>query len=224
MAKKKKQSQGISPAGKSAILLAVFGVPALFFASSWGLSKLFELAPMYIVIALVIFATVYTAYTAKLMYDFYDTRPPFLRFVPCVCEITLVDIKYHIPCYVCYVMAIIFAALSQLPYSVLKVLGEGFALSAGFYFTIVAIVFLVIIQIIKGIGLMGTIKDIGEEWSHQRHTDLGAISKLTFLGFLPFVRVIALYSLNKPLSTMVSFMGVTVDDADTGDSFEEEDE
>lgn len=224
MAKKKKQSQGISPAGKSAILLVVFGVPVLFFASSWGLSKLFEMAPMYIVGVLIIFATIYTAYTAKLMYDFYDTNPPFLRFVPCVCEITLVDIKYHIPCYVCYALAIIFAGLSQLPYSVLKVLGDGFALNAGFYFTIVAIVFLVVIQIIKGIGLMGTIKDIGEEWNHQRHTDLGAISKLTFLGFLPFVRVIALYSLNKPLSTMVSFMGVTVDDADTGDSFEEEDE
>lgn len=223
MAKKSmKKSQGVSPAGKAAIMLIVFGVPALFFASSWGLSKLFELAPYYIVAALVIFATIYTAYTSKLMYDFYEIQAPVLRFVPCVCETTLIDVKYHMPCYILYALAIIFAGLSQLPYSVLKVLGDGFALSAGFYFIIVAIVLLVAIQVIKGIGFIGTMKDIGEEWNRQTHADLGAISRLTPLGFIPFVRVIALYSLNKPLSTMVSFMGVTVDDAEATGEFEEE--
>lgn len=225
MAKKvAKKSQGISPAGKAAIMLVVFGVPALFFASSWGLSQLFTVAPYYLVIALVIFATVYTAYTSKLMYDFYEIQAPLLRFVPCVCETTLIDMKYHMPCYILYALAIIFAGLSQLPYSVLKVLGDDFALNAGFYFVVVAIVLLLVIQVIKGVGIVGTMKDIGEEWSKQTHADLGAISKLTPLGFIPFVRVIALYSLNKPLSTMVSFMGVTVDDAEATNEFEEEDE
>lgn len=225
MAKKtNRRSTGISPAGKAAILLIIFGIPCLFLASSWGLSKLFELAPMYLVLILTVFATMYTAYTSKLMYDFYEVQAPILRFIPCVCETTLIDIKYHIPCYVCYTIAIIFAAASQLPYSVLKIFGEDFALSAGFYFTVAAIVVLGVIQIIKGIGLLETLHDIGEEWHNQTHADLGAISKLGFFGFIPFVRVISLYSLNKPLSTMVSFMGVNADDVDTGDSFEAEGE
>lgn len=222
--KASRKAQGISPAGKVAILLAVFGVPALFFASSWGLSQLFELAPMYIVIALGIFAMIYTAYTAKLMFDFYELQAPILRFVPCICETTLIDVKWHLPCYILYALAVLAGVASQLPYSVLKVFGDTVALNAGFYCTVLAIIFLIGVQIIKGIGLMGTIKDVGAEWYQQTHADMGAISKLAFLGFIPFVRVIALYSLNKPLSTMVSFMEVTVNDTDDGDGFEAEDE
>lgn len=224
MAKKarSRKSKGISPAGKVAILVAIFGVPILFFASSYGLSKIFEVAPMTLVGVLIIIATVYTAYTSKLMYDFYDVDAPFLRFVPCVCETTLLDIKWHLPCYICYILAILFGVASQLPYSVLKVLGEGFALNASFYFTIIAIIFLAIIQVLKGIGLMQTMKDIGVEWKKQVHADVGMLSKLTPLGFIPFVRVIALYSLNKPLSTLVSFMGATVETADDESTFIEE--
>lgn len=226
MAKKSttSKSQGITPAGKVAILLAVFGVPVLFFLSSYGLSRLFEIAPVTVVGVLVLVATGYTAYTSQLMYQFYEVQPPIMRFVPCLCETTLIDLKYHLPCYILYALAIIFAVCSQLPYSVLKVLGDGIALNAGFYFTVVAILMLSVIQIIKGIGLMSTMKDISDEWQKQVHADVGALNKLIPLGFLPFVRVIALYSLNKPLSTMVSFMEVTVSDASDDDSFEEEEE
>lgn len=217
-----RKSRGISPAGKVAILLAIFGVPILFFASSYGLSLVFEIAPAALIGVLVVFATVYTAYTSKLMYDFYDVEAPILRFIPCVCEVTLVDMKWHVPCYICYGLAVIFLGLSQLPYNLLKILGEGFALNASFYFTVIAIIFLAIIQVIKGIGLMQTMKDIGVEWKRQVHADVGVLNKLTPLGFIPFVRVIALYSLNKPLSTLVSFMGATVDDSDDENTFEEE--
>ncbi len=218
-----KKSRGISPAGKVAILCAVFGVPFLFFASSWGLSKLFEIAPMTLVLVLVVAATIYTAYTSKLMYDFYDVDAPLLRFVPCLCETTLLDMKWHLPCYILYALVLAFFGLSFLPYSALSFLGEDFALDASFYFIVIAIILLAVIQVIKGIGIMQTMKDIAVEWKKQVHADVGALNKLTPLGFLPFVRVIALYSLNKPLSTLVSFMGATVDDADEESTFEEED-
>lgn len=217
-----RKSKGISPAGKVAILCAVFGIPLLFFASSYGLSKLFDVAPVTLVIVLIVVATVYTAYTSQLMYTFYDVDAPILRFVPCLCEITLIDMKWHTPCYILYLLAIVFAGASQLPYSVLKILGDGFAVKASFYFVVIAIILLAAVQVLKGIGLMQTMKDIGVEWKRQVHADVGALNKLTPLGFIPFVRVIALYSLNKPLSTLVDFMGTTADDADTEGGFEEE--
>lgn len=220
----KNRNQGMSPAGKIAVLLALFGIPALFFMSSWGLSKVFQTAPIFILALVVIFATAYTAYTAKLLFDFYDVDAPILRFVPCVCEIALTDLKFHIPCYICYVLFIIFAGLAQVSYGLLKSFGDMIALNAGFYLYLLALLMLVVVQIIKGIGLMRTVKDVSNEWYKQTRVEVGAITKFSFLCFIPFVRVIAFYSLSKPLSTMVSFMGVSVDDADTGDSFEEEEE
>ena len=45
MATRTTGSKGISPAGKIAILLIVFGIPVLFAFASWGLNRLFEIAP-----------------------------------------------------------------------------------------------------------------------------------------------------------------------------------
>lgn len=219
---KKKQNNGISPAGKLAILLVLFGLPLAFFLSSWGLSRLYEIAPLAIVGVLVVISTAYTAYTAGLMYKFYETPAPVLRFVPCVCELTMIDIKYHTPCYILYVIAIAFVGATQLPYSILGTFGQEFATSAPFYFLIVALFVLLIIQVIKGIGMVGCMKDIAEEWHKQTRADVGVFSKFTVLAFVPFVRVMALYAMNKPLSTMVTFMGTTQSDGDQEVGFEEE--
>lgn len=219
---RQKTQNGISSAGKVGILCAVFGIPALFFATSYGLSVLFDVAPYAVVLVLVAFATAYTAQTSALMYQFYDVDPPVLRFIPCLCEITLLDLKYHIPCYILYVAATFFIGMSLLPYSIMKILGENLATSLPFYLMAIGFVLLGAIQVIKGIGLMQTMKDISGDWKKRMQSSVGVIDKLVPLGFIPFVRVIALYSLNKPLSTLVSFMGVSSDDIETNTEFYEE--
>lgn len=224
MARRKTTTQqGMSPAAKVAVLLAVLGVPVLFFASSYGLSLLFDVAPFVVLVIAAVLCTTYTAYTAGLLYQYYEVPAPFTRFVPCICEVSLIDRKFHLPCYILYVLAVVFGGLSQLPFAAWNVLGETVAFNAPFYCMVVALAMLLLIQIIKGIGLMGCIKDIAAEWDEQVHTDAGALTKLAFLSFIPFVRIIALYSVNKPLSTMVSFMGVVADDAgDDEEDFAEE--
>lgn len=217
-----KKQAGISPAGKAAILLVIFGIPVLFFASSYGLSVLFDVAPYAVVAVFMVFATVYTAQTAGLMYEFYEVDKPIMRFVPCLCEVTLLDLKYHRPCYILYAGAIFLIGASQLPYDILKILGEGLSTRLPFYLVVVGLLLLAAIQVIKGIGLMQTMKDISNDWNKRMHTSVGVIDKLTPLGFIPFVRVIALYSLNKPLSTLVSFMGLSSEDLEADSEFYEE--
>lgn len=221
---KKTQKTGLSASGKVAILLVAFGIPCLFFASSWGLQRLYEVAPMALVAVMVLIATAYTAYTAGLMYTFYQATPPVLRFIPCICEVSLMDIKYHTACYIAYAVSLIFLGATQLPYSIVGILGVDFATHAPFYFLVLGLVALLVVQIIKGIGLTACIKDISNDWYKQTHADVGALTKFAPLTFIPFVRVMALYALNKPLSTMVTFMGRTVDDDNGEAEFLEEDE
>ena len=218
MAARSKRSQGVSPVGKIAILVILFGIPILFGVSSWGLSRLFEIAPYAVVAILIVVSTIYTAYTVSLMYRFYRVDPPILRFIPCVCELALVDIKYYTPCFVLYGGAILFFALSQAPYDILKIFGTSFALSAGFYMMLIAVAFLAAIQVVKGIALTNCLRDIEDEWKKVTHTDLGMIDKFVVFGYIPFVRVIAIYSLNKPLSTMVDFINVDVESAESANS------
>lgn len=224
MANRKKRQEGISPAGKAAILCVIFGIPLLFVLSSWGLSQLYDAVPYAIVLVLLVLCTVYSARIARLMYTYYEVDAPVIRFVPVIGEVCLLDIKYHLPCYIGYAISVLFLVLSLLPYDVLKIFGTGFATNASFYLMLVAIVVALVVQIIIGVGLMHTMKDIAEDWKKQVHADVGAISKFSFFGFIPFVRVIALYALDKPLSTMVDFMGVTSEDAEEDDGFVEEEE
>lgn len=221
---KKKQNTGISPAGKIAILLVIFGIPLMFALSSWGLGKVYDIAPVALIGILMIICTVYTIYTAGLMYKFYEVKPPILRFVPCIGELSLMDVKYHIPCYILYALTLVFGIVALLPYSVLSVLGSDFATSVPFYALLCALVCLGIVQIIKGIGLKGCMQDIGVEWHKQMRTDIGVYSKFIPLGFIPFVRVMLLYALNKPLSTLVTFMNRTVEDSEEDNGFVAEDE
>lgn len=219
---RKTQNTGLSAGAKVGILLVLFGLPALFFASSWGLEKLYEIAPWALFIVLLLVATAYTAYTAGLMYKFYEVDPPLLRFFPCLCEITIIDVKYHKICYILYAVSILLMGASQLPYSVIGVLGQTFATTAPFYLLLLGLLALVGVQIVKGVGMVNCIKDIGTEWQKQMHGDVGAINKFSFLSFIPFVRMMALYALNKPLSTLVTFHGSTVSDAHEDRGFDAE--
>lgn len=219
-----KKSSGIGTGGKIAILLVLFGIPALFFFSSWGLLQLFNMTPYILLLVLLLFATIYTARTSRLLYEYYGWELPLGRFLPCVGEVFLMDVKYRMPCYIMYVAAIIFVGISQLPYSVMKMLGDTIALKGSFYFFLIALVLLAIIQVVKGIGLVSCMKDISADWYKQTHAEIGAINILMLLSFIPFVRVIAIYAMNKPLSTMVDFMNVTIADADEDAYYEEEDD
>lgn len=222
MAKKSSQS-GMSPAAKTAIMLVCLGIPALFFGTSYGLSKLFEVAPALVVAVVVIVATAYTSYTGKLLYTFYGVKPPIVRFIPCFGELTLIDVMYQPAGFILYVFAGIMLVCSQLPYAVLSIISPNFATVAPFWFMVAALLLLAVIQVLKGIGLTGCIKDIAAEWEAHTHVDTGGLIRFAPLCFLPFVRVIAMYSLNKPLSTLVSFMGVTAETvSEEADAFTEE--
>lgn len=218
----KAKSSGLSATSKVAIISVLFGVPLLFALSSYGLSKLFEVAPAAIIFVVIIVSTIYTAHTVKLMYDYYTADASVLRFVPFICDIQLLDLKYRKPCYILYCVAVVSGVAALLPYDIISLFGSGFAFAGPFYLMLLAIIALLAVQIIKGVGIISCLKDISDDWYRMTHTTIGATDKLAFLGFIPFVRTIALYSLNKPLSTMVEFMGVNVNTAEDDDDFEED--
>lgn len=180
--------------------------------------------PWVAIIILLFIATAYTSYTSGLLYRYYDMAAPLTRFIPCICEATLIDTKYRKIIYILYGITLVMLGGVVMPYSVSSLLGEAFALNHVVWFGLIAGLMLLIIQIVKGIGLAGCMKDIADDWYKQTHSDVGLIKRFTIMGFIPFVRVIALYSLNKPLSTMVEFIGVGADDVGEEEQFFEEEE
>ncbi len=222
---RRNSSEGISPAGKIAVLLVVIGIPLLFAGASWGLDILFSVAPGVAILILLVVATAYTAHTSHLLYEYYDADAPITRFIPCICELTLIDRKYRLPCYILYLLALLMGFGVFMPYDLAKILGRGFAEWHTFWFGAAFFVVMIALEIVKGIGIAGCLHDISNDWYEQTHSDVGFIKRFTPLGFIPFVRVIALYSLNKPLDTMVGFMGVNVNDiGEDAEFYEEEDE
>ena len=193
---------GIGAAAKVAILLVLFGIPILFVAMSYGLSILFDIAPGAILIVFTFFYGMYSGSVGGALYDFYEVKRPLWAYIPYVGDLWLMDRVYRGPCLVLYIISAVFIGLSLLPYQVLKVFGTTLALTINFYFMVIAIVILAVVQVIKGIGLRNCMRDIKEEWESIFHSSVGALSTFTVCGFLPFVRIIALYALNKPLSTL----------------------
>lgn len=221
---RKNSSGGISPAGKVAIILVVFGIPLLFAGASWGLDMLFSIAPWAVVVVLLLAVTAYTARTSRLLHEYYEADPPLWRFLPCFCELSLIDRKYRGICLILYALAAVMIAGVVMPYSIASMLGRGFAEFHTFWFGVAFFVIMIVLEAIKGVGIAGCMNDICEDWYEQTHSDVGLIKRFTPLGFIPFVRVIALYSLNKPLDTMVGFMGVSAADVGESDEFYEEEE
>lgn len=223
MARRRAQT-GISPAGKSVILLVVFGIPLLFFGASWGLDKLFDVAPAAGILIILFLVTVFTARVSGLLYRYYEARTPILRFFPFIGEVTLIDSKYHLPCYILYALSLLAIIGAIAPYNITSKFGMAVAENHTFVCGMILAALVLIIQIIKGIGIIQCMNDVASDWYEQTHSDVGLIKRFSLLGFIPFVRVIAVYSLYKPLDTMVTFMKTTVSSAGEEDSFIEEDD
>lgn len=220
---KRKKQQGIDPVVKLIILLAIFGIPILFLGMSWGLFQVFEIAPWLIMLVFAVFYTSYVSMTAKLLYDFYESDRPIATFIPFIGDLWIIDSKYRVPGLVLYFVSILFGILTFLPYSVLSILGQDFALSASFYFMLISILCLAVVQGIKGIGLISCLNDIGKDWCRIMQTSLGVIGVFKVIAFIPFVRIIAIYAINKPLSAF-SFQELTVNSGNDDVAFVADDE
>lgn len=201
----------LSSKAKIAILLVIVVVPSLFAAAAVGTSKLFTAAPIVLIAALLIASGIYTGYVATRLYKFFGVSCPWYAYVPCFGEVALLDGTFINPATILYVTAAVLIGIGQLPYSVMKILGD-FAMVAPFWFTASGFVALAIIQIIKGVGMAKTMRVVSDIWEERFHTSLGLIRASTLLNFIPFVRVISVYCLAKPLSTMVDFNGMNVQD------------
>lgn len=212
-----------NPATRALMLLVIVAVPVLFVLAIVSTEALVNIAPYLLVVVIAVIMGIYSGITSGLLYDYFEVSAPWYRWIPCYSELTLVDSKFLAIGSVFYVVAIIFLAISRIPYSVSKVLGDTVALSLPFYATVVALLFLLAVQIVKGIGILGCYKTLEVEWEEKMNTTLGFIKTFSWLGFIPFVRVLAVYGLNKPLSTLVTFNDITVSDS-TDVELEEDDE
>lgn len=210
MAKRRQTNFGVSVG----VLLVVIGVPLLFVLGSVGTSWLAEKAPYVLLGVIVVFAAIYSGITSGLLWDFFEEDAPWYRWVPCFGELTIMDSKYLKVGGILYIVALAFFALGRIPYQLVSFLGNKTALNFPFYMTVVAFLVLAAIQVIKGIGIVGCTKTISSVWEERNHTDAGFIKRFSFLGFLPFVRIVAIYALNKPLTTMVTFNEETISDND----------
>lgn len=223
MAKRRNTANTISPAARLAVLGSIVGIFGLFAAVAFGTAELMDTSPFLLIPVLVLGSTVYTVITSNLLHKYFEVRAPFIRFIPCYGELTLMDNKFLKIGTIFYGIAIVALLCTRIPFNIARVVSEDFAFSLPFYCMVVALIALLAVQIIKGIGLLGCVKIIVAEWNEHVGGSIGIIKSLAWLGFLPFVRVVAMYALNKPLSTMVTFNSITVS-ADESVELEEEDE
>lgn len=195
----------LSSKAKVAILLVIIIVPSLFAAAAVGTSKLFTAAPIAVVAALLVASGIYTGYASARLYRFFGSSQPWYSYLPCFGEVSLLDGVFFTPCLALYIFAILAFAASHLPYSVLSAISPDFAFAAPFWLTVLCFVLLLALQIVKGIGLTRTMKAVSTVWEERMHTSLGLLNASILLNFIPFVRIISVYCLAKPLSTMVDF-------------------
>lgn len=210
----KRRGSGPNFAMSIGILCVAVGVPLLFVLSALGTSWLLDTAPYIMLLIITIAIAVYTGMTSGILWDFYECRPPMTRWIPCYGELTLMDNKYLRIGTILYVLTLIFLALSRVPYSALSFMGNQIALNFPFYMMIVAFILMFAIQVVKGIGILDCTKTIAGIWEERNHSSSGFIKRFSFLGFIPYVRVIAVYALNKPLATLVIFNDETISVSD----------
>lgn len=211
MAKKRVNNYG-SPATRALILLSVVGIPLIFVLAIMGTSILTQVAPYLIIVVMAVIMTVYSGYTASLLYTYFEVDRPWYRWIPCFGELTLIDSKFVKIGGILYIVVLCSLGIGNLPYSITQNIGETLALNLPFYMMIVTFVAIIGIQVVKGIGLLNCIKVVSSEWEEKVGTSVGFIKSFAWAGFIPFVRVLAIYALNKPLSTLVTFNNTTVSD------------
>lgn len=206
------------------IVCVVIGVPLIFVLSAVGTNLLSNLAPYVMIGIIVVIIDIYAGMTSTLLWQFYEIDPPWYRWIPCIGELALIDSKFVTPCLILYPIAVVLLLSSLIPYSVLSFLGSAIALNYPVFITMVALVLLTVIQVFKGLGIMNCTKVVASTWEERNHTSAGFIKRFGWLGFIPFVRVVAIYGLNKPLVTLVTFNHETISDNDDVVLHEEEDE
>ncbi len=218
----KRKQGGTNFALSIGVIGVIIGVPLLFVLSSMGTSWLVDTVP-YVMLGVIMLAiAVYSGMTSTLLWQFYECRPPWYRWLPMFGELTLMDNKYLKVGSVFYAVAVFFLALSRIPYSLLSFLGNPLSLNFPFYMTLLAFVALAGVQVVKGIGIMDCTKTIADLWEERSHSSSGFIKRFGILGFIPYVRVVAVYGLNKPLATLVTFNDETISDTDDVQLVEED--
>lgn len=220
---------------KMVVLSVIAIVIVLFILFAFASKYLYTLSPILVLGIFAIFFVYYTSDTVSLLYDFYDADRPFARYIPVVCELFLLDIKYRKLAATSYIAAVIAFVLSKLPYNVKAIFGSTFATNISFYLLLLMFIFLIVAQILIGMGMIATINDIRDDWFRIVKTDIGAISKFGFFCFIPLFRFYTIFALRKPLDTLVRFQQRTVnndganevflsdEDNDDDDSYDEED-
>lgn len=209
MARQKKNSA----LSRALILFVVLGLIVFFILAVQFTDMLMTVAPVVFIIFAIIGIAIYTAITSRVVYRYLGMKEPLISYVPCVGEIALIDGKYSALTVAAYLCALASFIISRLPYSVWFFLPLHTAVNMPYYVNYVTLFFLLVVQILKGIGTQVLYRFIFETVEEQQKTELGFIKSLSWLGFFPFIRVVAVYSLNFVLSSLTTFTGMTVRDS-----------
>lgn len=198
-------SSKIDPKTKLMVLVVILGIISSFIGFTI-LGSAFNTVSVYIVFIFIIFASVYfTSDTVGLLYEFYETKAPWQRFLPVFSEFYILDRKFRNVCNVTTFIGIVFITFGFMPHSIKKIFGNSFALNSAFYCFFIGFVSFLISQVTVGIGMIKTLKDIQELWEQIMKTNIGFIKYFKIFSFIPFVRIFTFYCLRKPLDTLVVF-------------------
>lgn len=166
----------------------------------------------------------FTSDTIKLLYQFYEQKAPWQRFVPVINEFYAIDIKFKIVAYIFLVIGIVLTILGILPYNLKSIFGATFATEGSFFMLFAAFIVFTIMQLIVGFGTFLAIKDIKEEWMRLIGTDIGMIKLLGAFSIFPVLRILSYYALRKPLDTLVAFNNLTANSSNSVSIIAEDDE
>lgn len=196
--------------GQIAIVLLLIIIPVLFISLT-VFAKPNSSIMLNLVYIMILIAQIYfTSDVVGLLYKFYEMKKPWQRFIPVINEFYLLDIKYRRFAWITFFLSVILMLLANLPYQIKAIFGRQFMTTGSFYLFFIAFVIFLICQIIVGIGVMNSAKDISEEWERLSGCSLGMIGLYKLFSLIPVVRVFAFYGLRKPLDTLVTFNSKTV--------------
>ena len=181
---KKKNGDSLNPLVRLGFLCILIGVPVLFFLLSRFTSAVAEKIPIAFLVLLVVVDCIYTFYTARLLYSYYGSKVPILSAVPCFGELYIMDSKYTSIGRWLYLIAVALGIVIIVPMFGFVTFTSVFMLTLPTKLFYVLLVDLIVIQVVKGLGILDCEKTIASD------------------------------ALNKPLSTLVDFNGVTSDSTD----------
>lgn len=187
------------------ILFVALGIPTIFILFSGLTNTLAETSPYIMIAVIIIASTANQIRTVRLTYSFLNLKTPKLGYIPFIGETALLDDKYKNITLVFYVLTVISIAVMFIP------VGYGSLLPADFpkFCTYFSVVFIAIIQIVKGLGILQMFMFIDKQY---REITGYSISLKVFLplSFFPFVRNFVFIVLCRPLGAMVEFQHLNI--------------